>query len=195
MARESGESAVKKQVALLRDGYDIGVYPEYVPLMCNECDSENLKFSVVNETGYEQINLSRLGIPEPFHRASILGFNSPNGPEWFIVDPTYGQFFENDTFRGYMEGHYGEFSATLLKQGYVRCTMDNVRSYFDGFIYSNAFCKKVDSDKVYDKVGDLLVSSGIIDEDEFDESMRQRVLFEMSDGNSKNSSTGKKRKK
>ena len=28
MARESGESAVKKQVALLRQGYDIGVYPE-----------------------------------------------------------------------------------------------------------------------------------------------------------------------
>lgn len=188
MARESGESAVKKQVALLRKGYDIGVYPEYVPLVCNECDSENLKFSVVNETGYEQISLTRLGIPEPFHRASILGFNSPNGPEWFIVDPSYGQFFENVMFRNYMKNNYPDFSNSLLKQGYVRCTMDNVRSYFDGFIYSKAFCKKIDSDKVYDKVGDLLVGSGIIHPDEFDEAMRRRELMEMSSGNSK---TGK----
>lgn len=193
MARESGESAVKKQVALLREGYDIGVYPEYVPLMCNECDSENLKFSVVNETGYEQINLTGLGIPEPFHRASILGFNSPNGPEWFIVDPTYGQFFEDETFRRYMEEKYGKFSSTLLKQGYVRCTMDNVRAYFDGFVYSNAFCRDVDNSKVYDRVGSLLVSSGIIDEDEFDTSMRKRELQEMEES-SKTSSVGKRRK-
>lgn len=194
MARESGECAVKKQVALLREGYDIGVYPEYVPLMCNECDSENLKFSVVNETGYEQINLMRLGIPEPFHRASILGFNSPNGPEWFIVDPTYGQFFEDETFRGYMEEKYSKFSSTLLKQGYVRCTMDNVRAYFDGFVYSNAFCRDVDSSKIYDRVGSLLVSSGIIDEDEFDTSMRKRELQEMEES-SKTSTTSKRRKK
>ena len=45
MARDSNEVAVQKQVALLRDGYDIGIYPEYIPLMCNECDEENLKFS------------------------------------------------------------------------------------------------------------------------------------------------------
>lgn len=87
-----------------------------------------------------------------------------------------------------MKNNYPDFSNSLLKQGYVRCTMDNVRSYFDGFIYSKAFCKKIDSDKVYDKVGDLLVGSGIIHPDEFDETMRRRELMEMSSGNSK---TGK----
>lgn len=162
MARDSNEVAVQKQVALLRDGYDIGVYPEYIPLMCNECDEENLKFSIFNDLGYEQISLTRLGIEEPFHRASILGFNSENGPEWFIVDPTYGQFFENETFKNFMEGHYPEFSETLLQQGYVRCNPNNIQAYMDGFVYSNAFCRNVDSHLVYKKVGKLLKESRII---------------------------------
>ena len=93
-----------------------------------------------------------------------------------------------------MKSNYGAFSEKLLKQGYVRCTMDNVRSYFDGFIYSKAFCKKVDSDKVYDKVGDLLVGSGIIHPDEFDEAMRKRELQEMKSESSKGS-RGSSRKK
>ena len=194
MVKETGEAVVKKQVALLRKGYGIGIYPDVVPLVCNECDCENLKFSYVNEIGYEQISLTRLGIPEPFHRASILGFNSPNGPEWFIVDPTYGQFFENVMFRDYMSNNYRDFSNTLLKHGYVRCTMDNVKSYFDGFIYSRAFCKNVDGDKVYDKVGDLLVGSRIVQPEDFDEAMRQRDLEEMSRDTSKRNSSGKKKK-
>lgn len=166
MSMESNEVVVRKQVSLLRDGYDIGIYPDDIPLMCNECDEENLKFSIFNDLGYEQINLTRLGIEEPFHRASILGFNSDNGPEWFIVDPTYGQFFENNKFRTYMEQNYMEFSVTILSQGYVRCTLENIQSYMDGFIYSNAFCKNVDSEKVYKNVDKLLRDSRIICEEE-----------------------------
>lgn len=194
MIKESGESAVKKQVELLRKGYDIGVYPEFVPLVCNECDSENLKFSVVNDIGYEQINLKRLGIDEPFHRASILGFNSPTGPEWFIVDPTYGQFFESKKFKDFMECYYDKFCEKILKQGYIKCTMENVKSYFDGFIYSKAFCKDVDSSKVYDKIGDLLVTGGIIHPDEFDESMRKRELLEMNKDNISSKKTSARKK-
>ena len=93
---------------------------------------------------------------------NLLGFNSENGPEWFIVDPTYGQFFENSKFRRFMEGHYPEFSETLLSQGYVRCNSDNVKAYMDGFVYSNAFCSNVDSHLVYKKVGKLLKESGIL---------------------------------
>ena len=106
----TNEEAIKKQVALLRKGYSIGIYPDYVPLMCNECALENDKFAYRNNLGFEEISLTRLGITEPFHRASLIGFNTPNGPEWFIVDPTYGQFFENKKFRNYMFDNYKDFS-------------------------------------------------------------------------------------
>ena len=38
------------------------------------------------------------GINNPFHRASLIGFNSEEGPKWFLVDPTYGQFFKKKKF-------------------------------------------------------------------------------------------------
>ena len=178
MVRDSNEEAVKKQVALLRDGYDIGIYPDYIPLMCNECDEENFKFSLFNNLGYEQISLVRLGIEEPFHRASILGFNSDTGSEWFIVDPTYGQFFENNKFRSYMEKNYIDFSATILSQGYIRCNLENILAYMAGFIYSNAFCSNVDSNLVYQNVDTFLKDSKIISSNEnvkdFEQSSRKK---------------------
>ena len=94
-----------------------------------------------------------------------------------------------------MKNNYPEFSDTLLKQGYVRCTMDNVRSYFDGFIYSKAFCKKIDSDKVYSKIEDLLVGSGIIHSDDFDDAMRKRELMEMGSESSKPGKSSSRTKK
>ena len=38
----------------------------------------------------------------PFHRSSLIGFNTTNGAKWFIVDPTYGQFYSNTAFYNYM---------------------------------------------------------------------------------------------
>ncbi len=158
----SPREAVERQVELLRSGYDIGVYPDgYVPLLCNECDTENFKFSCVNDTGYDQINMVRLGVEEPFHRASLLGFNSDEGPQWFLVDPTYGQFFENEKFKNYMFQNDNEFTWELLKNGFVPCTLENMASYMSGFVFSGAYTNDVDHEKVYRNVERLLISNGI----------------------------------
>jgi len=161
----TNEEIIKKQVSMLRKEYSIGVYPNYIPLLCNECDEENFKFTIKNDLGYEQIKLTNLGISEPFHRASLIGFNTPNGPEWFIVDPTYGQFFQNKKFRNYMFDNYKEFSLKLLKQGYIECTLLNMLYYINGFVFSNAYRNDIDSDLVYKKVEDLLFSNVIINKE------------------------------
>lgn len=159
------EEAIKQQVLLLRTGYSIGIYPGDVPLLCNECDRENFKFAIVNDLGYEQISLTRLGIKEPFHLSSLIGFNSEDGPIWFLVDPTYGQFFKNNKFNRYMLTNHKEFSQKLLNQGYIICTLSNIKSYIDGFVYSKAFVNKVDVENVYNNLYDLLVSNKIITEE------------------------------
>ena len=161
----TNEEAIKKQVALLRKGYSIGIYPDYVPLMCNECALENDKFAYRNNLGFEEISLTRLGIPEPFHRASLIGFNTSNGPEWFIVDPTYGQFFENKKFRNYMFDNYKDFSLKLLNKGYIECTLPNMMYYINGFIFSNAYRNDIDSNLVYQKVEELLFSNVIVNKE------------------------------
>ena len=135
----TNKEVIKKQVELLRNGYNIGVYPNVVEKLCNECDSENLKFTIVNRLGYEQINLNHLGIKEPFHRASLIGLNTTNGAKWFIVDPTYGQFYSNTAFYNYMIDNYEDFSNKILNQGYIECTPYNFTSYLNGFIFSGAF--------------------------------------------------------
>ena len=161
----TNEEAIKKQVALLRKGYSIGIYPDYVPLMCNECALENDKFAYRNNLGFEEISLTRLGIPEPFHRASLIGFDTLNGPEWFIVDPTYGQFFENKKFRNYMFDNYKDFSLKLLNQGYIECTLPNMMYYINGFVFSNAYMNDIDSNLVYQKVEELLFSNVIVNKE------------------------------
>lgn len=161
----TNEEAIKKQVALLRKGYSIGIYPDYVPLMCNECALENDKFAYRNNLGFEEISLTRLGIPEPFHRASLVGFDTSNEPEWFIVDPTYGQFFENKKFRNYMFDNYKDFSLKLLNQGYIECTLPNMMYYINGFVFSNAYMNDIDSNLVYQKVEELLFSNVIVNKE------------------------------
>ena len=161
----TNEEAIKKQVNLLRKGYSIGIYPNYVPLVCNECALENDKFAYRNNLGFEEISLTRLGISEPFHRASLIGFDTPNGPEWFIVDPTYGQFFENKKFRNYMFDNHKEFSLKLLKQGYIECTLPNMMYYINGFVFSNAYMNNIDSELVYKKVEELLFSNVIVNKE------------------------------
>ena len=161
----TNEEVIKKQVALLRKGYSIGIYPDYIPLVCNECALENDKFTYRNNLGFEEISLTRLGITEPFHRASLIGFNTPKGPEWFIVDPTYGQFFENKKFRNYMFDNYKDFSLKLLNQGYIECTLPNMMYYINGFVFSNAYMNDIDSNLVYQKVEELLFSNVIVNKE------------------------------
>lgn len=159
------EKAIKKQVLLLRQFYNINLYPNFVDRKCIECDRENLKLAILNHLGYEQISLSNLGIPNPYHRASLIGFNTSGGPKWFIVDPTYGQFFENKLFKNYMFKNYKEFSFKLLNQGYIECTLSNIKSYIDGFIYSNAFTNNIDENLVYQKIEELLQSNNIVNKE------------------------------
>lgn len=130
---------IKKQVELLRSGYNIGIYPNEVEKLCNECDKENFKFACRNDLGYEQIRVHHLIPNAPFHRASLIGFNSQEGPKWFIVDPTYGQFYSNTNFAYYMFSNYNDFSSKILNQGYIECTSNNLTSYLNGFVFSGAF--------------------------------------------------------
>ena len=158
----TNEEAIQKQVELLRKGYYIRKYPDEIERVCNECDVQNFLFAGRNELGYETINLKCLGIPEPFHRASLIGFNAKEGPEWFIVDPTYGQFFENEMFKNYMFKNYKEFSLELLDKGYIKCSLLNMLCYINGFVLSGAYTTSVDKDKVYENVEELLLSQNIV---------------------------------
>ena len=159
------EELIKQHVTSLRKHYSIGIYPNDVPLMCNECDVENFRFAIKYSLLYEQIKLSDLGILEPFHRASLIGFSTNNANEWFIVDPTYGQFFENEKFRNYMFDNYKEFSLTLLNQGYIKFTNFNMMCYINGFVFSNAYITNIDSNVVYKKIEALLSLNGLVDEE------------------------------
>ena len=111
------DEVIRKQVDLLRNGYNIKIYPLEVEKLCNECDAENFKFAILNELGYKQIRVDTLVPNAPFHRASLIGFNVPKGSKWFIVDPTYGQFYSNKEFRDYMFIDYNDFSCRLLFSG------------------------------------------------------------------------------
>lgn len=133
------DEVIRKQVDLLRNGYNIKIYPLEVEKLCNECDAENFKFAILNELGYKQIRVDTLVPNAPFHRASLIGFNVPNGSKWFIVDPTYGQFYSNREFRDYMFINYNDFSCRLLRDGFIECTPDNFTSYINGFVFSGAF--------------------------------------------------------
>ena len=172
----TNKEVIKKQVELLRNGYNIGVYPNVVEKLCNECDSENLKFTIVNRLGYEQINLNHLGIKEPFHRASLIGFNTKDFPEWFIVDPTYGQFFESTKFKNYMFKYYQEFTTILLKDGFIENNISNILAYINGFIYSRAFTKSINEEEVYNNLQELLLSNSIVTKELY---IHQKTLPEL----------------
>jgi len=156
------ENALDKQISLLREYYQIGIFPNSVKCLCNECDGEMLKFTILNNLGYEQIHFNNLGIDEPFHRASLVGFNTDNGPRWFIVDPTYGQFFSNKKFCSYVERNCLEFGSKLLKNGYIECNLSNIFYYFSSFIYSGAYSRGVDEYLVFDNINKLLIGQKII---------------------------------
>ena len=128
----------------LRKRYDIGKYDlkqelGIVEKKCNECDIETFLFCGKLGLEYEQIKLDNIGIEVPFHRASLVGFSCLEGFKWYLVDPTYGQFFENKRFRDYMKNNYGLFSLELLDNGYIECNLVKMLAYINGFIYSNAY--------------------------------------------------------
>ena len=151
-------SAVKKQVDLLKEYYKIDIYPDFVNCLCGECDLENYMFSLRNGLYYEQIMLSNLGIVNPMHRASLLGFPSDNGIQWFLVDPTYGQFFRNENFANYMFSNHKKFCDELLNNGYIEYNLENIYTYIHGFMFSNAFSSEIDTKLVYNKLYEILLN-------------------------------------
>jgi len=158
----NSKEAISKQVELLREGYKIGKYPNQIKRICNECDLENMKFADKNGLGYASINFNHIGISEPFHRASIIGFPTSEGIIWYLVDPTYGQFFENDKFKNYMFENYKDFSNQLLKMGFIECTLSNIFNYINGFVFSNAFISNINIEEIYNNIEKLLISNNII---------------------------------
>lgn len=151
-------SAIKKQVSLLKKHYNISTFPDSVECLCHECDLENYLFSLRNNLYYEQILLSKLGIDSPYHRASLVGFRADDGVQWFLVDPTYGQFFRNEKFANYMFSNYKDFSLELLDNGYVECTTENIYSYIHGFMFSKAFSDNIDTKIVYNNLYNILIN-------------------------------------
>lgn len=160
------EEVVKEYVENLRKEYNIKKYPNTVEKKCNECAQYNLLN--VPEFYYEHINLINLGITSPFHVASILGFEIENKIKWFIIDPTYGQFFENRVFRNYMFNNYKDFSERILEDGYIECTLSNMLNYINGFVFSGAYVNNVDEKLVYNNIKQLLIAQNIVNEKEFD---------------------------
>ena len=156
------EMKLKAHISILKSKYNIPTFPEDIPCLCNECDIENMRFADLYDYGYVHIKLSMLGINHPFHRASIIGFNSEEGPKWFLVDPTYGQFFKKNKFADYMSFYQTSFSIELLENGYIECNLDNMLSYVDGFINSGAYTKKLNEEIVIQKVKDFLIENNII---------------------------------
>lgn len=154
----NNNSAINTQVSLLRKYYNISTYPDCVECFSHECDLENYMFSLRNNLYYEQILLSKLGIDNPFHRASLIGFNAEYGVQWFLVDPTYGQFFKNEKFANYMFSNYKDFTLELLNNGYVECTVENIYSYIHGFMFSKAFSDKIDTKIVYNNLYNILLN-------------------------------------
>lgn len=162
----SNNEVIAKQVKLLKEYYHILEYPDNVACVCNECDLENFLFAYRNKLHYEQILLSGLGIDYPYHRASIVGFDGSDGIQWFLIDPTYGQFFKNKNFNNYMFNNYREFSNKLLKNGFIECNIENINSYINGFIFSDAFSKNSNCNFVYDKLYNLLLNIAAINKDD-----------------------------
>jgi len=118
------EDSIKEIVTHLREYFNIKKYPEMVMKYCNECDKMCYILSGRFDFQYEQIHLTNLGFIEPFHRASILGFVDDGEYKWYIVDVTYGQFFEEETFKKYMFENHKEFSEKLLNAGYIECSIE-----------------------------------------------------------------------
>lgn len=163
-------------VEWIRNYYKIEKYPKKVEKLCNECAKDSAILAYKQGFVPEPINLTNLGIPEPFHRANLIGFNTENGPKWYIVDLTYGQFFyededekeeslKNNIFKNYMFNNYKEFSNTLLEQGYIECTLQNMLYYINGFALSNAYTNDINIKEVYEKVEQLLLSNNIVNKE------------------------------
>lgn len=150
MNNEDVENILKEQIQLLRNKFGIGIYPEYIERVCTECDRMNMMYADTHNIGYLQINTKNLGITEDslYHISSLLGFNTIDGVIWYLVDPTYGQFFEKEKFRNYMLDKHKEFSLRLLKDGYIELNDNNLKSYLDGFIYTGNY----DKNDIYNRI-------------------------------------------
>ena len=176
----SNEEIISNNVEKMRLRYDIGKYPGDVKLMCNECALDCVQLADENGMLYSQISLTKLGISEPFHKASLLETFDENGNNIrYLVDPTYGQFFGdhysgNSVFREYMFSNYSDFVNELLDKGYIECTLENIFYYIDGFVSSNAYVKDVDKESVYKNVERLLLERNV-GYREFDDTIKKLI--------------------
>ena len=152
----TNKELIEKQVKYLREIFDIkkidlnNIKQYETPRVCFECVRKNNYFVEKEEIpGHEVLNINSIEIIEPLHYVSFIGFNTKKGPEWYIIDPTYSQFFENKIFKNYMLNHHKDFSIKLLEQGYIEVTLSNILSYINSFTLSNAYTNEIDIEKVY----------------------------------------------
>lgn len=173
------ENIIKELVKKEREKYDIGIYPRYIPKVCNECDRYNMMFADTNGFRHEQINTKKFGIDDDdlFHVSSLLGCNTENGPMWYLIDPTYGQFYEDDNFKEYMFNNHYLFSNNLLTNGYIEFDIETLFHYIDGFIS----VYNLDRELIYRKTDEYfknirLFNKDISLEDELYEYTRKRQI-------------------
>ena len=152
------EEIIVNHVEDQRRRFQLGKYPDIVEKKCNECVIDSFVFASVPGMWHEEINTQRLGISEPFHRASLIEFYNNGNPIWYLVDPTYGQFFVFVIFKNYMFENYNDFSVELLNKGYVPCNFENMLCYINGFVLSGAYAKDINKDEVYKNLEQLLLS-------------------------------------
>ncbi len=164
------EQVVKTLVNYLRNKYNIGIYSEdknakRIARVCEECKDELVKRWLNNEFGYEMLKIDFMEDENAFHYSNLVGFETEDIPKWYIVDPTYGQFFERKKFRDYMFNHHREFSEKILQQGYIECNISNINAFISGFLYSKAFKGKIDYDDAFLKIENLLNSNNIVNKE------------------------------
>ena len=167
------EEALVKQIEILREHFLIDKYPKRVERVCQECCGAMMHFCDRNNFDFVDITLEKLGMKEPTHFSSLVGFNTKNGVKWYLVDPTYGQFFENKEFKEYMFNNYKEFSDYILDKGYIECNLENMLAYANGFIQTNS----IDAIQVYKGLQDLLVSNNVITKEVFNNKLRKIELL------------------
>lgn len=119
-----------------------------VQKLCNECEEALRALAFQKDYLYSRIDTSKVGIKSDdlFHLAGIIKVDDT----WYIVDPTYGQFYLDISFKEYMSKHHPELNS-LLTKGYIPYSIDILRSYFDGF--ASVYGEEIDFEKVNEIIG------------------------------------------
>lgn len=143
------EDIIKDLIKNLRYVHQINTYPKKVGGYCHQCVRDCFGFADYYQYYFQEIIFDNMGL-DINHRISVLGLPIDSDTiEWYIIDPTYAQFFNKRKFKGYMEKYYPDLTEELTQNGYLKYTSGNLLAVFDGFINSGSFKQAEDIEQVY----------------------------------------------